>query len=92
MLLLDAIPLLESDTVSFPDFHYYLLYWCVTEAEWSEVLLRVLHDSPGFEPSHGVHWQATIFVDGGFWHGPQHLTRNVWANSTRCMGISVVDE
>ena len=30
------------------------------------------HDSPGNEPSHGTHWQATLVVEGGFGHGLQH--------------------
>ena len=42
-------------------------------------------DSPVFEPSHGAQWQATLGVDGGFGHGPQHLTCLVWADSARYM-------
>ena len=45
--------------------------WCVAVAEWSKRLTSFFctrsRESPGFE-----HLHATLAVDGGFGHGPQH--------------------
>ena len=53
--------------------HYLPLpYKCVDVAKWPKMLASFFRGSLGFEPSHGTHRQATLVVEGGFGHGPQH--------------------
>ena len=63
-------------SVILEDMVYLLKCLWVAVAELSKALASFLgtcsRESQEFEPNHGVHRQATLVVDGGFGHGPQH--------------------